>query len=260
VNIPEIVPKAALVKRYKSVKVFSAEESKSPPAMSGNSTADNEALRQLRDIALLLNCLPAVFCTPGYPTSYCPPEVPLGLFAGSGGGSQVFDLLPRQTSKLDTGQESLIAELLEKFAKLNQSSRRRFERALLRLAQAKGRSDRNDTALDLGIALEMLLLNAEHNKQELPDQLSLHFRLRGAWLVGDSTTKRQAAYKILRKIYTWRSQVAHNGYSNELEASGSEAASKIKQEMREAVTITEQIFQTLILEGTPDWQQLILGE
>jgi hypothetical protein len=129
-------------------------------------------------------------------------------------------------------------------------------RALYRFAQAKGRSDRGDQALDLGIALEMLLLNSEHKGQELPGQLNLHFRLRGAWFLAKDASERIELYKIFGRIYALRSQLAHNGFSKDLE--------EIEYQDSEKMTLShistaERLIQKLIIEGQPDnWANVIL--
>lgn len=103
----------------------------------------------------------------------------------------------------------------------------------------------------------MVLLNTEHEGQELPGQLSLHFRLRGSWLIGNTGDERREIYKVLGKIYTLRSKIAHNGYSEELQRMGY----RDKQTMLlHHFSIAERILQRRILNGTPrDWAALILG-
>ena len=213
----ELLPTAALVKRYRTIKVLRPRANKPAPDKRPNPRAkpEFEVQKYPQNIGLLLNCLPGVCCTSAYSTSYSPPEVPLGPFGGSGGGMPLRDIVPLRVSRLEQGHEATLSELVEKYQQLPDPSRRRLERATMRLAQAKGRIDFHDMALDLGIALEMLLLNIEHNRNDLPGQLHLHFRLRGAWLIGTTPVERRELFRIFGKIYSWRSQVAHNGFSQE---------------------------------------------
>jgi hypothetical protein len=249
-NAPMVIPSAAIVKRYKSRKIKADDRE--------DWFGDSEAGRELQDVALLLNCLNGVNSVAGYSTAYSPSEVPLGHFGGRGGGSTISDVLPRASSNFKAHPERVFAELFEKFRALPTPSRLRLEYALRRFAQAKGRKNDNDKALDLGIALEMLLLSDEHRGQELPGQLSLHFRLRGSWLIGESAAERQECYKQLGKIYSLRSQVAHNGTSNELEKMTPEAR---KQLAEKHMALAERIFQTLIRKGLPsNWSPVILGQ
>lgn len=213
---------------------------------------------KLLTLATILNCLPNVCCTPGYSTGYLPIDVPLGPFAGRGGGTQFFDILPHRRTELVAGQEGLIADLLRHYETKQQQVKDRLQRALFRLAQAKGRLDFCDRALDLGIALEMLLLNNLHDGQELPGQLSLHFRLRGSWLAGGNASDRRLLYSALGKLYALRSQVAHNGYSNELLRMDYNEREALLAQFTE---IAERIFRRIILNGMPsDWTSLILGQ
>jgi hypothetical protein len=103
----------------------------------------------------------------------------------------------------------------------------------------------------------MVLLGDEHARNELPGQLSLHFRLRGSWLVGNTVAERKEAFATLRNIYALRSQVAHNGSSHQLE--------KLEHAKRQSLVgkhtdIAEQVLRKLIVEGFPlDWSAFVLG-
>ncbi len=253
----ELLPGAALVKRYKSSKIL--KDAESSISIADTASGDIDVRQQLFDISLLLNCLPGVCCASGYSTSYCPPEVPLGPFGGSGGGKPIRDTIPLRESRLELEDEAMLAHLIPKYQALPPSTKRRLERALLRFSQAKGRVDAQDKALDLGIALEMLLLNNEHNRNELPGQLNLHFRLRGAWLIGKTAAERQDIFELLGKVYSWRSQVAHNGFSDELSGSKSLTLSDVSEKLGECFETAERIFRALIVGETPEWRKLILG-
>ena len=249
-----LTPSAALVTRC-TVKKIAIE---GPAAANDDSSKlVLDAFGTLQAIASLLNCLPDACCLTGYSTTYKPPDVPFGPFGGGGGGYSVFDIVPRRTYRPTNVSAALISTLVEHFVSLPNISKFRFRRALHRFAQAKGRMDYADRSLDLGIALEMLLLNRDHEGEDAPRQLSLTFRLRGAWLVGRTSEERLAIYKILGKIYDLRSKVAHNGMSNELDKMDH---AKREQMFKEHVSVAERIFQKLIIEGTPsDWSSIITG-
>ena len=249
-------PQAAIIKNISVPKIVPNITLNGPePGWEQATSAARKSASLLAHIALLLNCLRGVCCLPGYATSYFPPETPS---AGSSGSAALFDLMPRKMTSLDKIAAVEIQPLIENFSDLSTDSKARFIAALYRLAQAKGRFDPGDISLDLGIALEMLLLNEEHNRQELPGQLSLHFRLRGAWLLGESAEERLELYRKLREIYTFRSKIAHNGFSSEL--------NKLPFDKRDAklnshIEICERIIRRLILRGAPkSWDALILGE
>ena len=154
------------------------------------------------------------------------------------------------------GQKDLLGALFEGYQRLKPTWQDRIKRALIRFAQAKGRIDWGDKALDLGIALEMILLGTEHSGQERPDNLRAHFRFRGSWLLGVTGKERLDLFKVLGEIYDWRSQVAHSGILD--------TPDKLEPEQRDDKfgkheEIAERIFQKLILNGPPDWTNLVLG-
>jgi hypothetical protein len=66
------------------------------------------------------------------------------------------------------------------------------------------RSNHVDSAIDLGISLESLLLADE---AELSFRLSLY----GAWLLGVDSATRKTIFDELRMLYTCRSKAVHNG-------------------------------------------------
>ena len=102
-----------------------------------------------------------------------------------------------------------------------------------------------------------MLLNNDHNKQELPGQLSLHFRLRGSWLIGKTYSERQQLYKIFGNIYAIRSQIAHNGFSSSIRKL---PLGKRQQTLTEHIRVGERVFREILLSGRPkDWASLILG-
>jgi hypothetical protein len=98
--------------------------------------------------------------------------------------------------------------------------------ALERLKFALKRERLADRAIELGIALEVLLLN-DHQ----PDMgISYMIRHRGTWLRGGSRRERQNTYDLLQDAYAMRSEAAHVGVfskplkNRKCKALGSEAA------------------------------------
>jgi hypothetical protein len=238
-------PKAALVRNISVSKVHSDKH------------LEQAQRSVLHDLALLMNALPGVWCAPAFQTSYGHPDLPFGPFAGRGGGSPIFDVVTRRMCTVSELPVEVLVRLFEAFHDTEGSKRIRTTRSLRRIQNAKGRMDDRESWLDLGIALEMVLLNAEHNGQELPGQLNLHFRLRGSWLVGQDYKERRRIYKTLGEIYSLRSQIAHNGFSDTLD--------KLEHEERRAmladhVNLAERILRRLVIDGTPnDWPELFLS-
>lgn len=211
-----------------------------------------KASRRLRDIGLLLNAVDGVACVPYYSTSYVDPTTPVGPFGGSGGGSGLYDVLAVGSTKLESESAKVVEDLLRSYEALEDGERARMQRILDRLSQAKRRGQIEDKILDLGIALEMLLLD----DNSANDQLALSFRLRGSWLLGNSVDDRVAVHDQLRDIYRYRSQVAHSGVLCKGRAT---EINRVRESFPEYQRVAEVICQRSIVEGRPDWKRLVLG-
>ncbi len=116
-------------------------------------------------------------------------EFPLGLLGG-------------QTIDAD-----VLSKLWTDFTKLAPNDREVLRHAVDRLNLAKRRQNVLDRAIDLGIALEMLLLHGLDDKTELKFRLSL----RGAHFIGGTKEQREANFNLLKKIYNLRSKAVHDG-------------------------------------------------
>lgn len=208
--------------------------------------------QRLSEIALLLNAIDGVSCIPYFSTSYALPDMPIGMFGGSGGGSPIYDIIGRRSLKLSEDSVKEIHSLVDAFGVLPPDDKLRMNRALSRLSQAKRRDQIEDKILDLGIALEMALLDDNVNN----DQLSQSFRLRGSWLIGKDGDDRHIIYCQLRDIYKYRCQVAHSGAlckNNGIKIGG------VIDRFQEYSYLAERIIRHLIYNGHPEWSKLILG-
>ncbi len=155
-------------------------------------------------------------------------------------------------TKLSSDAGPSIEALMEKFEVRSNPDKIRIRRVLGRLAQAKRRQQVQDMMLDLGIAMEMLLLDDNVNH----DQLSLAFRIRGAWFIGESPEERLDVAKQLKEIYKLRSEAAHTGALCAADARKLEAA---KQSFPAHVRLAERLCRKMIYNGRPDWTKLVLG-
>jgi hypothetical protein len=241
-------PKAAIACINNVAKIFNDDDMKQErEKMKGFWDSSH----YLNEIALLLNALDGVSCIPYFSTSYTQPNMPLGMFGGSGGSSPLHDIFGHRTTKLSENVKGNITSLLDVFSKLPTNDKARIGRVLSRLSQAKRREQIEDKILDLGIALEMAIL--EDNKNN--EQLSLSFRLRGSWLIGREKEERQNIYQQLKDIYNYRSQVAHSGI---LCGNDREKINVVKEQFQAYSLLAERIIRHLILHGHPDWTMVIL--
>ncbi len=246
ISVFERKPTAALTSDFKASVVD----------QSGASKKRSEKSHALKEIAAVLNCLAGCTCVPAFSTSYAHDHVPPGHWGGGGGQYWTEQALPRTSyDPQEAGTLELAAELIECFQQLPTAYKHQFHAALKRLSQAKSTNDRQKMALDLGIALEMLLLFSE-NKKERPDQLSLSYRLRGAWIAGDTLEERRSIYDTLNTIYSHRSQVAHNGKIDHKNKTPDE----IRALQNKQIEVAEKVFQRLLLLGSPpNWKEVTLG-
>jgi hypothetical protein len=220
-----------------------------PKIYDESNLSDSSAVRQkMYTLSLLLNALDGVFCFPGYSTERLAPDVPLGMFAGRSGGYTVYDFLPMERCRIDA---ELVAPRLRKLYHSFQAGSDRFHSrlriALERLGAAKSKMSDAERALDLGIALEILLLDNDRG-----DQLRTTAGLRGAWLVGENATSRLRVFKLLREVYDARSSVAHSGElkKNNLSKEHYDLVSAVAR----AVILSEK------LRTQDEWMSIVLGD
>jgi hypothetical protein len=241
-------PKAALT--------YKAEIKKSGPGGVAmfNAVEDSEfhdSTKTLYDTGYLINALDRISCVPYFSTSDTGDEVPYGLFNGSGGGTPIFDIYGSGSRNVSSSDVRELNAMWPGFTALPSKRKIRLTRALMRLCQAKRRMQIEDKILDLGIALEMILLDNANS-----DQLSLTLGLRGAWLVGPSAGERKHIFRLLRLLYGYRSQVAHYGL---LCGNDHEKIQKVVQQFDEFADLASLIFRRLIVGPEPEWSELILG-
>ena len=126
---------------------------------------------------------------------------------------------------------------------------------LKRLNQARHRAYPVDRAIDLGIAFEAIYL---HDRVE-PGQLSLAFRLRGAWHHGTTAEERRSFFERFRAIYRCRSSAVHDGtLSDEVKVDGKSMLTT--QFLNDADRLCEKSIQRIVDAGAlPDWDRMVLG-
>ena len=106
-----------------------------------------------------------------------------------------------------------IAKLFHCFEEFKRSEKNVMRVSLDRLSQALRRQGIVDRAIDLGIALEVMLLHGIGKN----DRGELRFRssIRGATFLGGSKPERLKTLKLLKDAYDLRSKAVHSGVLNE---------------------------------------------
>lgn len=237
-----ILPQTALTQRLQVSKVFHSEQ-KFP--------IDRPELLQagarLEKMVLLLNALDGIQAEPSLSTAYQEAHVPCGPLAGSSSSRPHFDVTTRRNVPIRHFPRDEYERLYQAYQRRNEAERNRLDLILARLGQAKRRTHAADKILDLGVVLEMLLLRVNPGR----DQLALTFRLRGSWLLGESSQERKTLFRQFKDLYGLRSQVAHGGT---LEHPGA-----AMQRAPEYETLACRVLRRLVLQGEPDWDNLVLG-
>jgi hypothetical protein len=158
-------------------------------------------LDEARTLLSLLNVRAA------YRRSWVQPKDPL-MSTGIGTGSllNLEGFFGRETQIDETAAQELAAA----YFGIDASRRQRTLRIPLdRLDRSAGYRDLTDRAIDLGIALEALLLHDLDGR----DRGELRFRLslRGAWLGASDQQERTEVQKSLKDVYDLRSAAVHSG-------------------------------------------------
>ncbi len=142
------------------------------------------------------------------------------------------------------------SEIVTKFESLPERERTHLAVSLHRLNEAIRHRSPVDKALDLGIALESLLLSGKKEKE----QLTLQFRLRGAWLLGHDGAHRSALYKQFQELYELRSLAAHTGTIS------TKKGVSVDDTLAQGQRICADAIRKVVLRGGyPDWGSLLVG-
>lgn len=208
---------------------------------------------KLRDICNLLTlCGP---CSPAPIRHWIEPEdeTPLKQFIGKAWGWPIDQMRVRLQQELTSDELAGFPEIVRAYGGLGRDVKHALTVPLQRLNRSVRHESAIDKALDLGVALEALLLPTQSERM----QLSLQLRLRGAWLLGDTIDERRKVYKQLRLIYDARSGAAHAG---KIDAKRESDIKLIQQAIDEGPSICARAIQAVIRGGGfPEWQDMLLG-
>jgi hypothetical protein len=173
------------------------------------------------------------------------PALPYGNLGGAGGSGSLAPAPIRQ-GQVDA---DLLPTFYAALAELEQKDWVSLSLSIGRLARSRGHMSPADRAIDLGIAIETLLLHREGGpgaKSELRNKVGM----RGAWLLGRTPEEREQVFLVLRKAYDARSQAVHNGT----------LSPKNIAVLEEADAICTQLLRTVVQMGAyPNWDKVVLG-
>jgi hypothetical protein len=197
-------PKVGLVLKYKLHPAMNQSDRPSQQAAHDRTVRDTRLTEARLCMAVACKGVIDLIGTWSQPAAANIPAVfPPGAMSIVGGG-----ISRRPPKEFDPPAVQRLINLLAEF---------RGERASLyvpleRLNSTMAQTRIVDRAIDLGIALEALLMHAS-NAGQRSDNQELRFKigLRGAWLRGGTPDERQACALTLRKLYDLRSLAVHSG-------------------------------------------------
>lgn len=153
--------------------------------------------------------------------------------------------------QLTEDQIQRAACFIDSFSQTAGSMHDRIQIALERFSSAIQRPSLVDQAIDLGIAIEALLL------PDMPDsgEFSFRIRMRAARLLGSNASDRLKIYKLFNHLYTLRSKAVHRGRLSSREKYGRGP----KEALQEGFTWMAVAIEKVVEESITDWHEVELG-
>ncbi len=177
--------------------------------------------------------------------------VPCRDFLSTGISGALIATEPLSPYEMTDGDCSDASVLAEQFLRLKPKDQKTVLTSLDRLNRSKRGLNAIDKAIDLGIAMEVLLL---HDQTE-QDPIALPFRLRGAWLLAKTPKERTEIERTFNKVYDCRCQAVHSG---KCEAPSKEMS--LSTLLERGQDLCAEVARTVLRRGGfPDWQKLVLG-
>lgn len=160
-----------------------------------------------QELFWLVMCLQ---CSNGAPTplgrwALLPESTP---FSGWLDGTYTSALEIKHSRVVQSLEDKDVEKAIELFGKLKalpEKVRAPIVISLYRLSQSMNTWDKVQRAIDLGVALESVLVS------DSKEQLSFQFRLMGALLCGDTLQERKRTWDLFKAVYALRSNAVHNG-------------------------------------------------
>lgn len=204
----------------------------------------------------LLLVLAAATCTAIFPVAHWvapTPTTPLWKYFGWRRWSHINALREFKTYE---DNENRIISAITNWAKMPDSMKHNLRIPLDRLNRALAASSAIDCAIDLGLALEALLLS----DLDANDQISLAFRLRGAWLLGENPIERRSYVQQFNAIYTCRSKAVHRGTLPKKLSLGDAKVSPGEFMVKNAQQLAASaVLKVIHRRSFPDWNSLLVG-
>ena len=152
-------------------------------------------------------------------------------------------------------------ELYRAYVSLPEKCATRVAIALQRIRHCTRGRNLTDRCLDLGIALESVLLSGK-DEDGTSGEISFRLASRGAWYLGANAAERYRIFGILRSAYKLRSNAAHTGKVPNLTKTvhKGEAPMPTLYLFRDALELCCEAVKKVVRDGKiPRWTQMVLG-
>ncbi len=197
------LPACAIYRVFKAVPKYfdNLEERKGEKA--------DEGMGILAKIAGLLTILGP--CSPIIRRSYCnlASDSFISGFVGSTWGSPYEETKVRSCYMVSCEELASFKLVLDSYLAMREAERKKLDVPLHRLNEAVRHRTPMDRAIDIGIALESLLVGGKEI-----DYINQTIQNRGAWLLGKDPADRKRISGLLKKLYKARSNSVHSGEVN----------------------------------------------
>jgi hypothetical protein len=174
-------------------------------------------------------------------------SVPFANFIGTGCGRYYGEASNPPNCELKDTDIVWIKKIVRRYFELSRNNKEKYGNAIARFSQAKRKGSLASKALDLGIALEMVLMEKGDGGKEI----SYKFRTRAAWLLGKNPNERNYYFNLFKDIYNYRSEVGHTGKIIQ-------NADKEKR-VSEGIKAASKILLALMKKPNISWDDLVLG-
>ncbi len=188
-------------------------------------------------LAVIGPCSPTPVAT--WIQALSPEHIPVARM-GYGAGTMIHEAWPRTNVMVSTVEVHAVAA---DFLALPKQTKERLSVPLSRLALSSKRMQRTDRAIELGIALESLLIASEGENNT---EISYRVRQRGALLGSNTAQERTKISKLIGTMYSLRSSAVHRGKVQE-----SEDTDRILDDAAQLCALL--IRQIIKRKGFPDW-------
>lgn len=241
-------PRAALIRAFDFGPVFdpAGTGDVTSPGSHARAAAAQDASELMRGIA---RCLVPLLARPIFPIAHwfqCDENTPLINTVGGWGGCEIDRRFIEEVSPHDVDTAST-TDYVHQYLSLNSETRMALRVPIERLNRAMLRRTLEDTALDLGVALEALLC-----PQKAPE-IGYRLQVRGTLLLGGTAEERRRTRRLLKDLYDQRSTAAHEGT---IAKKRDHAAALLDR----GLELCSALIRDVVWRGRiPDWDALTMG-